>query len=89
MILDGDLQARRSARKVAFIFLCIVVATLGMVAAWMVPEALRIRRERDQRETERRLGTEMVHVPSGSATMGAMDGALEEQPLHDVRVSDF
>ena len=89
MILDGDLQARRSARKVAFIFLGIVVAALGMVSAWMVPEALRIRRERDQRATERRLGTEMVRVPSGSATMGAMDGALEEQPLHDVRVSDF
>ncbi len=87
--LDVDQQTRRSARRVAFIFLGIVVAAIALATAWMVPEALRIRRERDQRETERRLGTEMVRVPPGSAMMGAMDGALEEQPLHDVRVNDF
>ena len=89
MTLDIEQQTQRSARKVAFVFLGILVAAVSLVVAWLVPEAMRIRRERDQREMERRLGSEMVRVPSGSATMGATDGAPEEQPLHDVRVSDF
>lgn len=69
-----------------------LVLVLGMttgVLVWMIPEALRIRRERDQRLAGRAMGSDMVRVAGGSFSMGANDGEADERPLHDVRVGDF
>ncbi len=76
-------------RRTAFIFAGILVAAVTMVAVWLVPEAKRIARNRDTRLSEARAGSDMVRVGGGAFTMGANDGAPDEQPLHDVRVSEF
>jgi formylglycine-generating enzyme required for sulfatase activity len=54
-------------------------------------EAQRIRRERDQTKAlnSQTAGGEMVWIPAGKMTMGAVDGAPDEQPLHDVKVRGF
>ncbi len=69
-----------------------LVLVLGMgtgVLVWVVPEALRIKREREQRLAGNVAGSDMLRIAGGSFSMGANDGESEEQPLHDVRVSDF
>jgi formylglycine-generating enzyme required for sulfatase activity len=71
------------------IFGGIVVAAIGMVLVWLVPEGMRIARDRETRTSEGRAGSDMVRVPGGSFTMGANDGAADERPLHDVRVNAF
>jgi formylglycine-generating enzyme required for sulfatase activity len=82
-------ETARSVRRTALIFAGIVVAAVTMVFVWLVPEAARIARNRDTRLSEARAGSDMVRVAGGSFTMGANDGAPDEQPLHDVRVSEF
>ncbi len=79
----------RAARRTGFIFAGIVVAAVTMVTVWLVPEGMRIARNRDTRLAEARAGSDMVRVAGGAFTMGANDGAQDEQPLHDVRVSAF
>jgi formylglycine-generating enzyme required for sulfatase activity len=79
----------RAARRLALIFSAIIVAAIAMVLVWLVPEGIRIARDRDTRLNEARAGSDMVRVPGGSFTMGANDGAPDEQPLHDVRVNEF
>jgi formylglycine-generating enzyme required for sulfatase activity len=73
----------------ALIFGAIVVAAITMVILWLVPEGMRIARNRDTRMREASAGSDMVRVAGGSFTMGANDGAPDEQPLHDVRVNEF
>jgi len=68
----------------------IFLAALILVIVWMVPEYRRIGRERDTRLREQRSGAgEMVFVRGGGVTMGSQDGALDEKPMHDVKVSNF
>ena len=79
----------RAIRRTAIIFAGILVAAVTMVAVWLVPEAKRIAHNRDTRLSEERAGSDMVRVAGGAFTMGANDGAADEQPLHDVRVNEF
>ena len=82
-------ETARAVRRVAFIFAGIVVAAITMVLLWLVPEMRRIARNRETQSREARAGSDMVRVAGGSFTMGANDGAQDEQPLHDVRVNEF
>ena len=82
-------ETARSVRRTALIFAGILVAAVTMVAVWLVPEAKRIARNRETQSREARAGSDMVRVAGGVFTMGANDGALDEQPLHDVRVGEF
>src|SRR5207302_938067 len=54
-------------------------------------EAQRIQREREQTKAlnSQTAGGEMLWIPAGKMTMGAIDGAPDEQPLHDVKVRGF
>jgi formylglycine-generating enzyme len=82
-------EIARSVRKAAIIFFCILAAAVTMVLVWLVPEMKRIARNRETQSSEARAGSDMVRVPGGAFTMGANDGAPDEQPLHDVRVNEF
>ncbi len=88
-----DQQTSRAARRTGLIFGGIFLGGIAVAAVWLVPEALRIRRARDQRMVEQRAGAEMALVRSSAGfrgfTMGANDGAEDEKPLHDVKLSDF
>ncbi len=90
--MTEDLQTARSARRIGWIFAAVIFAAVALVAMWMLPEALRIKRSRDQRTAAALTGTEMALVASESFrgfTMGANDGEPDERPLHDVKVSTF
>jgi formylglycine-generating enzyme required for sulfatase activity len=82
-------ETARAVRKAAIIFFCILAAAVTMVLVWLVPEMKRIARDRDTKLREARAGSDMVRVAGGAFTMGANDGAQDEQPLHDVRVKPF
>lgn len=64
----------------------ILLAVTGV--AWKARE---IRRERDQAKAlnSRLESGEMVLLPAGKMTMGAIDGAPDEQPMRDVKLSAF
>ena len=64
----------------------ILLAASGV--AWKAQE---IRRERDQTKAlnSQTEGGEMVWIPAGKMTMGATDGAADEQPMRDVKLSGF
>ena len=76
-------------KRTGLILVSIIVAMLAGVLVWMIPEALRISRDRDRRLAESRTGVEMARIPAGGITMGSNDGPPEERPLHDIKVSDF
>jgi formylglycine-generating enzyme required for sulfatase activity len=82
-------EIARSVRKAAIVFFCILAAAVTMVLGWLVPEMKRIARDRDTRLSEARSGSDMVRVAGGSFEMGANDGAPDEQPKHNVKVSAF
>jgi formylglycine-generating enzyme len=86
-------ETHRAARRVAWITVTIIVVGVGITAAWFIPEALRVRRMRDQRLAEQKAGTEMALIRSSAGfrgfTMGANDGAEDERPLHDVKLRDY
>jgi formylglycine-generating enzyme len=88
-----DQQTTRAARRTGLIFAGIIILGFTIAAVWLIPEALRIRRARDQRLAEQRTGTDMTLVRSSAGfrgfTMGANDGADDERPLHDVKLSDY
>lgn len=76
-------------RRNIIIALLLIMGMLAGALTWFVPEALRVKRERDRRVAEAAAGSDMVRIAGGSFTMGANDGAPDERPLHDVRVNDF
>ncbi|MEO6740406.1 MAG: formylglycine-generating enzyme family protein [Chthoniobacteraceae bacterium] len=82
-------ETARAVRRTAFIFAGIVIAAITMVLVWLVPEMKRIAHNRETQSREGRAGSDMVRVAGGAFTMGANDGAPDEQPLHDVRVKEF
>jgi formylglycine-generating enzyme required for sulfatase activity len=63
----------------------------ALTTLWVLNDARRIRREREQtRAINSRSGAgDMVWIPPGKFTMGATDGGLDEQPLHDVKMRGF
>ena len=87
--MSESADTARAARRTGFIFAGIIVAAAAMALVWLLPEMQRIARNRETQTREARAGSDMVRVAGGSFTMGANDGALDEQPLHDVRVSEF
>lgn len=88
-----DQQTTRAARRTGLFLLGIFLLGLVITAIWMVPEARRIMRARDQRIAEQRAGTEMSLIRSSAGfrgfTMGANDGEEDERPLHDVKLRDY
>lgn len=84
-----DADTAHAARRTGFIFAGVIVAAAALALMWILPEMQRIARNRETQTREARAGSDMVRVPGGSFTMGANDGAPDEQPLHDVRVNEF
>ena len=82
-------ETARAVRRTAFIFAGIVIAAITMVLVWLVPEMKRIAGNRETQSRETRAGSDMVRVAGDNFTMGANDGAPDEQPLHNVRVNEF
>jgi formylglycine-generating enzyme required for sulfatase activity len=66
---------------------------VGIAAVWLIPEGMRIRRDRNQRLAEQKTGSDMSLIRSSAGfrgfTMGSNDGAEDERPLHDVKLSDY
>jgi len=87
--VSGADETARLARRTGLIVAAIILGAVALTLAWLVPEGLRIARNRDTRLRDSAAGSDMVRVSGASFTMGANDGAADEQPLHDVRVSEF
>jgi formylglycine-generating enzyme required for sulfatase activity len=79
--------AARSSLIIGGLFSAFILFTVFGV----LHEAQRIKRERDQTKAlnSQTASGEMVWIPAGKITMGAIDGAPDEQPMHDVKVSGF
>jgi sulfatase modifying factor 1 len=79
--------AARSSLIIGGMFAVFILLTVIGVA-W---KALQIRRERDQTKAlnSQTATGEMVWLPTGRMTMGAANGASDEQPIRDVKVSGF
>jgi formylglycine-generating enzyme required for sulfatase activity len=79
--------AARSSLIIGFLFSSFILLAVFGVAR----EAQRIKREREQTKAlNSQAGAgEMVWIPTGKMTMGAIDGAPDEMPMHDVRLSGF
>ncbi len=79
------------ATRSAVILSVFFFSWVALAALWVTKEARRIKREKEQLRalSNPEAGGEMVWLPSGKSTMGATDGAPDEQPLHDVRVAGF
>ena len=77
---------RSAVILIVFFFAWFVLTTL-----WVLNDARRIKREKDQARAlgGQAGGGEMVWIPAGKFTMGSNDGARDELPLHDVRVRGF
>jgi formylglycine-generating enzyme required for sulfatase activity len=66
------------------------VAGLALTIAWVSLEAFRVRREREARRLQSRPETgELVRINAGGFTMGSIDGAPDEKPIHDVKIRAF
>ncbi len=78
------------ATRSAVILIVFFFSWFALTTLWVLHDAQRIRREREQtRALNGQGGGEMVWLPPGKFTMGATDGAPDELPLHDVRVRGF
>jgi formylglycine-generating enzyme required for sulfatase activity len=79
--------AARSAVIIGGLFFTfILLAVFGVLH-----EAQRIKHEREQTKAlnSQTSSGEMVWIPEGKMTMGAIDGAPDEQKMHDVRIRGF
>jgi formylglycine-generating enzyme required for sulfatase activity len=78
--------ARSSAIIGGLFFAFITLATFGVLH-----EAQRIKTERERTRAlnSQSSSGEMVWIPAGKMTMGAIDGAPDEQPMHDVKIRGF
>jgi len=76
---------RSSLILVAFFLTGICLSTL-----WVYREAARVKREREARRIASVPETgEMVWIKPGGFTMGSIDGADDERPIHDVKIDGF
>jgi formylglycine-generating enzyme required for sulfatase activity len=77
--------ARSALILVGFTFGGIALSTL-----WVSREALRVKHEREARMAQNRTATaDMILIEGGRFTMGSIDGADDEKPIHDVKVRSF
>jgi formylglycine-generating enzyme required for sulfatase activity len=78
------------ATRSSIILFCFAFAGVGLSIVWVTREALRIQAQREARlaQGEQQLG-DMVWIPPGRFTMGSIDGAPDEQPIHDVKLRGF
>ncbi len=60
-----------------------------MVGVLHEAERIKAKREETKAMNTKSPSGEMAWIPPGKMTMGAIDGALDEQPLHDVKVRGF
>lgn len=78
------------AARTSLIFCCIAFSFIGLSTAWVYREAVRVKRERDARRAASAPETgDMVWMKPGGFTMGSIDGADDERPIHDVKVRGF
>lgn len=79
--------ATRSSWIIGGLFAVFILIT----AAGVLNKARSIRREREQTRAlnSQTGGGEMIWIPTGKMTMGAVDGAPDEQPMRDVKISGF
>lgn len=88
-----DQQTSRAAMRTGLIMGGIFLLGVAITAVWLIPEGMRIRRDRDQRLAEQKAGSDMSLVRSSAGfrgfTMGANDGEDDERPLHDVKLNDY
>jgi formylglycine-generating enzyme required for sulfatase activity len=85
--MKGLSPAGRSALIIGgTFFVFILLATIGVLH-----EAQRIRRERERTKAvnSQSISGEMVWIPPGKMTMGAVDGKPDAQKMHDVKISGF
>jgi len=79
------------ATRTALIIGGLFVFWFAFAFLWVFKDGQRILREKLETRAVNRLSGagEMVLIPGGKMTMGAIDGAPDEQPLHDVKVRGF
>lgn len=77
------------AARTSLIFCGIVFSFLGLATVWVYREAVRVKRERDARTASVSETGDMVWIKPGGFTMGSIDGADDEKPIHDVRLRGF
>ena len=79
------------ATRSAVILVVFFFSWLALATLWVLNDARRIRREREQLRAlnNSEAGGGMVLLPGGRVTMGQTDGAPDAQDLHDVKVSGF
>ena len=79
------------AMRSAVILIVFFFSWFALFTLWVLNDARRIQREREQMRalSNPETGGEMLWLPPGKFTMGAVDGAPDEQPLHDVKVRGF
>lgn len=79
--------ATRSSLIIGVLFgTFIMLAVTGV--AWKAVE-IRHQQEQTRALNSQTAGGEMVWIPLGKMTMGAVDGAPDEQPIRDVKISGF
>ncbi|MEQ1861039.1 MAG: formylglycine-generating enzyme family protein [Chthoniobacteraceae bacterium] len=78
------------ATRSSLILVAFAVSGFGLTTAWVYREAIRVKREREARNAASAPETgEMVWIKPGGFTMGSIDGADDEKPIHDVKVRGF
>jgi formylglycine-generating enzyme required for sulfatase activity len=78
------------ATRSSLVLFAFVAAGFTLATLWVSREAMRVRHERESRMRQSRPETgDMVWVEGGKFTMGSIDGANDERPIHDVRIRGF
>jgi formylglycine-generating enzyme len=86
----GWVFSMNPATRSSLILFTIVVIGFCLATLWISREALRVKREREARMRQSRPETgEMAWIEGGKFTMGSIDGADDERPIHDVRIRGF
>jgi formylglycine-generating enzyme len=91
--MSEDPTITAAARRTGWIVAGVLLAGIALSVTWVAREAMRIKRDRDRTNAEQRTGSAMVLVRASASfrgfTMGSNDGAADERPLHDVKLSDY
>lgn len=78
------------ATRSALILVGFALSGLGLSTWWVYREAMRVKRERDERQRANRSQSgDMVWIKGAGFTMGSIDGRDDEKPIHDVKVRGF
>src|SRR5262245_27857136 len=91
--MPEDTTTTAAARRTGWIIAGVFLVGIALAITWVTREALRIQHDRDRANAEERTGSAMLLLHASMSfrgfTMGANDGAPDERPLHDVKLSDF